>query len=67
MGWMVLGVIALGVVGFGLYGVGIYNGLVALKHAVDRAWANIDRPPPSSTVTCCAAIWRATSRWSRVG
>ena len=42
MGWMVLGVIGLGVVGFGLYGVGIYNGLIALKHAVDRAWANID-------------------------
>lgn len=42
MGWMVLGVIGLGAVGFGLYGVGIYNGLIALKHAVDRAWANID-------------------------
>ncbi len=25
-----------------LYGVMIYNGLVALKHAVARAWANID-------------------------
>ena len=42
MGWMVFGVILMGAVGLGLYGVGIYNGLVALKHAVDRAWANID-------------------------
>ena len=42
MGWIVLGVVGMGAVGFGLYGVGIYNGLIALKHAVDRAWANID-------------------------
>jgi LemA protein len=42
MGWIVLALIGMGAVGFGLYGVGIYNGLIALKHAVDRAWANID-------------------------
>jgi LemA protein len=42
MGWIVLGAVALGGVGLALYGVGIYNGLVSLKHAVDRAWANID-------------------------
>lgn len=36
--WMFLGVIFLAVV----YGVGIFNRLVALKHAVDKAWANID-------------------------
>ena len=42
MGWIVLGVVGMGAAGFGLYGVGIYNGLIALKHAVDRAWANID-------------------------
>jgi LemA protein len=42
MGWIVMGVFAFAVVGSVLYGVGIYNGLVTLKHAVDRAWANID-------------------------
>jgi LemA protein len=25
-----------------LYGVGIYNGLIRLKHNIDKAWANID-------------------------
>lgn len=42
MGWITLGLVVMGIVGFGLYGIGIYNGLVALKHAVDRAWANVD-------------------------
>jgi LemA protein len=42
MGWIILGAIAFAVVGLVLYVVGIYNGLVRLKHAVDRAWANID-------------------------
>ena len=42
MAGITLGVVALGVVGIGLYVVGMYNGLVALKHAVDRAWANVD-------------------------
>ncbi|MEN8181821.1 MAG: LemA family protein [Myxococcota bacterium] len=42
MGWIVLGAVVLGGLGTALYGVGIYNGLVSLKHAVDRAWANID-------------------------
>ncbi len=42
MGWIMLGAVVLGLVGFVLYGVGIYNGLVALKHAVDRSWANVD-------------------------
>ncbi len=36
--WMVLGLLVLAV----LYVVGIYNRLVALKHAVDKAWSNID-------------------------
>jgi LemA protein len=42
MGWIVLGVFLFGIVGFALYAVGIYNGLVRVKHAVDKAWANID-------------------------
>ena len=42
MGWIVLAALGLAVVGLGLYVVGIYNGLIGLKHAVDRAWANID-------------------------
>lgn len=42
MGWIVLAIFAFAFVGAIAYGVGIYNGLVRLKHAVDRAWANID-------------------------
>jgi len=36
--WLLLGLLVLGL----LYFVGIYNRLVALKHAVDKAWSNID-------------------------
>lgn len=39
VGWFVAGGIALGAV---LYGVAIYNNLVKLKHAVAKAWSNID-------------------------
>ena len=39
VGWFVAGGIALGVL---LYGIAIYNNLVKLKHAVAKAWANID-------------------------
>ena len=39
VGWFVAGGIALGAL---LYGIAIYNNLVKLKHAVSRAWANID-------------------------
>lgn len=42
MGWIVLGAVAFAAIGSILYVVGMYNGLVNLKHAVDRAWANID-------------------------
>jgi LemA protein len=42
MGWIVLGVLGLAAAAALVYAVGIYNGLVALKHAVDRAWANVD-------------------------
>lgn len=42
MGFVVLAVLVLGLVGTGLYVIGLYNGLVALKHAVDQAWANVD-------------------------
>jgi len=42
MGWIVLAALGLAALGLGLYVVGIYNGLIGLKHAVDRAWANID-------------------------
>jgi LemA protein len=42
MGWIVLAALGLAALGLAFYVVGIYNGLVALKHAVDRAWANID-------------------------
>lgn len=37
-GWIVLGLLVLAA----LYAIGIYNRLVALKHAVDKAWSNID-------------------------
>lgn len=36
--WIILGLLVLAV----LYFVGIYNRLVALKHAVGKAWSNID-------------------------
>lgn len=42
MSWIILAVFAFTFVGAVLYAVGLYNGLVNLKHAVDRAWANID-------------------------
>lgn len=42
MGWIVVGIFAFAVIGSVLYVVGMYNGLINLKHAVDRAWANID-------------------------
>jgi LemA protein len=42
MGWIAMAVFAFAVVAGVLYVVGIYNGLVSLKHGVDRAWANID-------------------------
>jgi LemA protein len=42
MGWIVFAAILFVVVGSVLYAVGIYNGLIRLKHAIDRAWANID-------------------------
>jgi LemA protein len=42
MGWIVMGIVAFSVVGLVLYSIGIYNGLIRLKHAVDRSWANID-------------------------
>ncbi|KAA3631107.1 MAG: LemA family protein, partial [Proteobacteria bacterium] len=35
---IILGVVVVAM----LYGIAIYNGLVALKHAVDNAWSNID-------------------------
>ena len=37
-GWVVLGALVLG----GLYAVSLYNRLVTVKHAVDKAWSNID-------------------------
>jgi LemA protein len=42
MGWIIMAVFAFAMVGSVLYVVGMYNGLINLKHAVDRAWANID-------------------------
>ncbi|HVP31446.1 MAG TPA: LemA family protein [Myxococcota bacterium] len=42
MGLVVISGIALALVGAVLYVVGLYNGLVSLKHDVDRSWANID-------------------------
>lgn len=36
--WILLGLLVLAA----LYGIAIYNRLVALKHGVDKAWANID-------------------------
>lgn len=36
--YVILGVVVVAV----LYGIAIYNGLVSLKHGVDRAWSNID-------------------------
>jgi LemA protein len=42
MGWIVVGILLFGMVGSVLYIVGIYNGLISLKHAVDKAWADID-------------------------
>jgi len=42
MGWIVLAALGFALVGGALYVVGLYNGLVAVKHAVDQAWANVD-------------------------
>ncbi len=42
MTWIVLSVLGFAVAGAIAYVVGLYNGLVAVKHAVDQAWANID-------------------------
>jgi LemA protein len=42
IGWIVFAVFVFAAVGGVLYVVGLYNGLVALKHAVDQAWSNID-------------------------
>ena len=42
MGWIALGVFLFTFIGLFAYTIGIYNGLIRLKHAVDRAWANID-------------------------
>jgi LemA protein len=42
MTWIVLSILGFAVAGAIAYGVGLYNGLVAVKHAVDQAWANID-------------------------
>ncbi len=36
--WILLGLLVLAA----LYGITLYNRLVALKHSVDKAWANID-------------------------
>ncbi len=41
LGVFMILVVAL-VLGMIIYGVVLYNGLVAVKHEVDRAWANID-------------------------
>ena len=38
MSLMMLGLLAVAVI----YAVQLYNGLVSLKHNVDKAWANID-------------------------
>lgn len=42
MVWLVLAGMAFAFVSLIVYAVGIYNGLIRLKHNVDRAWANID-------------------------
>ena len=42
MNWMLFAGFAFILAGCVLYTVGVYNGLVSLKHAIDRAWANID-------------------------
>ncbi len=42
MGWVIAGVFLFSIVGSVLYVVGLYNGLINLKHAVDRSWSNID-------------------------
>ena len=42
MGWIFFGALLFAIVGAALYGVGIYNGLIRLKHAVDKSWADID-------------------------
>jgi len=42
MGIVVLAAFAFAVVGTVLYAIGLYNGLVRVKHDVDRAWANVD-------------------------
>ncbi len=42
MGWIVLAIFAFIFVGGLIFVIGMYNGLVRLKHAIDRSWANID-------------------------
>ena len=42
MGWIGLAVFGFIAAALLLYGVGIYNGLIRLKHNIDKAWANID-------------------------
>ena len=39
IGWFVAGGLLIGAL---LYGIAIYNNLVKLKHAVSKAWSNID-------------------------
>ncbi len=42
MGWIGFAVFGFVAAAALLYGVGIYNGLIRLKHNIDKAWANID-------------------------
>ena len=42
MGWIALAVFTFMAVGSALYVVGMYNGLIRLKHAIERSWSNID-------------------------
>jgi LemA protein len=42
MGWIVLAIFVFTSVGIVFYGIGMYNGLIRLKHAIDRSWAYID-------------------------
>ena len=42
MAWIVLALMTFAAVGTLLYVVGMYNGLIRLKHAIERSWSNID-------------------------
>lgn len=42
MGLVTLAVIAFAILGVGGWAIGIYNGLIRVRHNVDKAWANID-------------------------